>query len=137
MLHAENARVEDHPVTTIEGQPNAGTMFVKPLLGGESMALIEVRLRAGVSSSLHAHGHESLLYVVSGRLKTVVDNETFVLGPGDACRHPVGATHKVEALEDTVFVEVKSPPMDFHRIFGAPAACVPSQGSPPEGRPPR
>ncbi len=137
MLHAQNAWVETHPVTAIEGQPNTGTMFVKPLLGGETMALIEVRLHAGVSSSLHAHGHESLLYVVSGRLKTVVNDETFVLGPGDVCRHPVGATHRVEALEDTVFVEVKSPPIDFHRIFDASATGVPSQGSPPEGRPPR
>ena len=123
MLHAENARIEDHPVATIEGQPNTGTMFVKPLLRGESMALIEVRLRAGVSSSLHAHGHDSLLYVVSGKLKTIVNNETFVLGPGDVCRHPRDASHRVEALEDTVFVEVKSPPIEFGRVFGSAAAA--------------
>ena len=123
MLHIENTEVESHPVSTIEGQPNTGTVFVKPLLQGNAMALLEVRMQQGVSSSLHEHGHESVLYVVSGRLSTVVNGETFVLGPGDACRHPAGATHRVEALEDSVFVEVKSPPIAFGRVFGAGAAA--------------
>jgi len=122
MLHAENAQVDSQPVHTIEGQPNTGTVFVKPLMDGEQMALLEVRMRAGVSSSLHAHAHESVLYVVSGKLRTVVSNETFVLGPGDVCRHPRDAVHRVEALEDTVFVEVKSPAIDLRRVFGPAAA---------------
>jgi quercetin dioxygenase-like cupin family protein len=119
MLYIGNDQVASEPVHTIEGRPNTGTVFVKPLLRGESMALLEVRMRAGVASSLHAHAHESLLYVVSGRLRTTVNNETFVLGPGDVCRHPRDASHRVEALEDTVFVEVKSPPIEFGRVFGS------------------
>jgi hypothetical protein len=55
-------------------------------------------------------------------VKTIVNNETFVLGPGDVCRHPRDASHRVEALEDTVFVEVKSPPIEFGRVFGSVAA---------------
>jgi quercetin dioxygenase-like cupin family protein len=82
------------------------------------MALLEVRMRAGVASSLHTHAHESVLYVVSGRLRTTVNNEIFVLGPGDVCRHPRDASHRVEALEDTVFVEVKSPAIEFGQVFG-------------------
>jgi quercetin dioxygenase-like cupin family protein len=123
MLHIENNHVDNQPVHTIEDRPTTGTVFVKPLMQGESMALLEVRMRAGVASSLHAHAHESLLYVVSGRLRTTVNNETFVLGPGDVCRHPSAATHRVEALEDTVFVEVKSPPIEFSQVFGS---AVPS-----------
>ena len=122
MLHAENAQVDSQPVHAIEGEPNNGTVFVKPLMHGEHMALLEVHMRAGVSSSLHAHAHESVLYVVSGKLTTVVNDETFVLAPGDVCRHPRGAMHCVEALEDTVFVEAKSPPIDLRRVFGPAAA---------------
>jgi quercetin dioxygenase-like cupin family protein len=122
MLHIENTKAASRPVTTIEGRPNTGTVYVKPLLQGDTLALLEVRMQKGVSSSLHAHGHESLLYVVSGKLRTVIDSETFVLAPGDACRHPQGATHRVEALEDTVFVEVKSPPIEFGRVFGSAAS---------------
>ena len=119
MLYIENEQVESQPVSAIEGRPNTGTVFVKPLMRGESMALLEVRMLAGVASSLHMHAHESLLYVVSGSLRTTVNEETFVLGPGDACRHPRDASHRVEALEDTVFVEVKSPPIEFGRVFGS------------------
>ena len=118
MLYMENDQIESQPVGTIEGRPNIGTVFVKPLMQGDSMALLEVRMRAGVASSLHAHAHESLLYVVSGRLRTTVSNEIFVLGPGDVCRHPRDASHRVEALEDTVFVEVKSPAIEFGGVFG-------------------
>lgn len=56
--------------------------------------------------------------------KTIVNNEAFVLGPGDACRHPRSAVHRVETLEDTLFVEVKSPAIDLRRVFG-PAAADP------------
>jgi hypothetical protein len=50
MLHIENTQVPSQPVHTIEGQPNTGTVFVKPLIRGEDMALLEVRMRAGVAS---------------------------------------------------------------------------------------
>jgi quercetin dioxygenase-like cupin family protein len=33
--------------------------------------------------------------------------------PGDVCRHPKGVLHGVEALEDSVIVECKSPPPDI------------------------
>ena len=122
MLHIENARIDSQPVATIEGQPNTGIFLVKPLIRGESMALLEVRVRAGAASVIHTHSHESLVYVVSGRLKTIINDETFVLGPGDVCRHPRAASHRVEALEDTLFVEVKSPPIEFREVFGPVAA---------------
>jgi len=118
MLHAENAQVEAQAIDSIEGQANTGTFLVKPLMRGNSMTLLEIHVRAGAGSPIHMHSHESLIYVVSGRLKTTIDCETFVLGAGDVCRHPPGAAHRVEALEDTVFVEAKSPPPDLHRIFG-------------------
>ena len=118
MLHVENAQVDSQAVGTIEGRPNTGTFFVKPLMHGESMALLEIRVRAGVASPMHSHSHESLIYVISGRLKTIVDNETFILGPGDVCRHPRAVGHWVEALEDTLFVEIKSPPIDLRQVFG-------------------
>jgi quercetin dioxygenase-like cupin family protein len=122
MLHVENAQVGSQPVGTIEGQPSTGTFFVKPLMRGETMALLEIRVQAGAASAIHMHSHESLIYVVSGRLKTTIDNETFVLGPGDVCRHPFAVGHRVEALEDTIFVEIKSPPIELRQVFGIAAA---------------
>jgi quercetin dioxygenase-like cupin family protein len=122
MLHIENSQVDNQPVSMIEGHPNTGIFLIKPLMRGESMALLEVRVRAGATSAVHAHSHESLIYVVSGKLKTVIDNETFLLGPGDVCRHPRAVDHRVEAVEDTLFVEVKSPAIAFRQVFGPATA---------------
>jgi quercetin dioxygenase-like cupin family protein len=109
MLYSKNETVDAQAVTSIEGQSASGTFVVKPMLSGEKVSLLEVRVRRGTVSSMHAHSHESLIYVVSGALKTIIGEQHYVLGPGDVCRHPEQVMHSVEALEDTVFVEVKSP----------------------------
>ena len=103
MLHVENAHVAIQPVGSIEGQPSTGPFFVKSLMLGESMALLEVRVACGVASALHTHSHESLVYVVSGILSTTIGAETFVLAPGDVCRHPSGVSHVVKALQECGF----------------------------------
>ena len=65
---------------------------------------------AGFKAELHAHEHESLVYVVSGRIRATVGDETRELGAGDAVLHPVGAAHQIEALVDTRWIEIKAPP---------------------------
>lgn len=104
-----NQDVEPLAITSIEGAPTRGVFRIKPMLRGEQMTVLEVHLLPGVASRLHAHGHESMLYVVRGRVRTVVGDDVLELGPGDVGCHPAGVPHSVEALEETVFVEVKSP----------------------------
>lgn len=106
-MRSEN--VEPLAITSIEGAPTRGVFHIKPMLRGERMTVLEVHLQPGVASGLHAHGHESMLYVVRGRVRTVVGDDVLELGPGDVGCHPAGVPHSVEALEETVFVEVKSP----------------------------
>ena len=118
MLYIENAKVTSQPVGAVEGRRNNGTFLVKPLICGESMALLELCGRAGVASAVHRNSHESVIYVVSGRLKTTIGDDTFVLGPGDVCRHPCAVDHRIEVIEDAVFVEIKSPPPDFRQVLG-------------------
>jgi quercetin dioxygenase-like cupin family protein len=96
-------------VRAIEGIPIAGEMQAKKLLHGERALLVEFHVTAGTRTPDHCHRHESLLYVVKGRLRTTVGAESIELNPGDAVLHPAGLEHRVEALEDSVWVEVKSP----------------------------
>jgi quercetin dioxygenase-like cupin family protein len=112
--------IEAGPVASIEGTPTSGTFLVKPMLAGDCMALLEVRMLRGVSSQMHTHSHESVLYVVSGSLKIVVADEAFIVRSGQACRHPKDVMHSVEALEDTLFVEIKSPVPALDATFGDP-----------------
>ena len=96
-------------VTAIEGTPTVGEFVVKPMLSGSNMTILEVRIERGVRSQTHSHSHESLIYVISGTLETIVDGQRLVLRPGETCCHPENVEHSVEALDDAVFLEVKSP----------------------------
>ena len=108
---------EPRVVRTIEGTPTRGDFRVETLVDGTHMTLLEIELDAGTASALHAHDHESILYVVRGRLRSEAGGTSVELGPGDTCVHEAGVPHLVEALEASVFVEVKSPAQKMDAIF--------------------
>ena len=110
MIKSRNADVEAVPVSAVEGKPlYGGDMLVKPLIKGDEMTFLEIHYAAGVGAPLHTHTHESIAYVVKGKVKSTVGSEEFIMGPGDVCRHPKGVLHGLEAIEDSVVVEIKSP----------------------------
>jgi quercetin dioxygenase-like cupin family protein len=55
--------------------------------------------------------------VVKGKVKSTVGSEEFIMGPGDVCRHPEGVLHGLEAIEDSVVVEIKSPAPEIGAFF--------------------
>ncbi|MDY0312948.1 MAG: cupin domain-containing protein [Desulfobacterales bacterium] len=68
------------------------------------------RLRGRDPSSLSRH--EQTGYLVSGRLRLTVGDETFAAEPGDAWTVPSEVPHGGQALADTVAVEVFSPVLE-------------------------
>jgi len=70
-----------------------------------------------VGVPLHAHTHEFVVYVVKGKVKSTVGSEEYILGPGDVCRHPKGVLHGIEAIEESVVVEIKAPAPDIASFF--------------------
>jgi quercetin dioxygenase-like cupin family protein len=94
VLSARNADVKAIRVTAVEGKPTyGGELAVKPLIKGDEMTFLEIRYAPGVGAPLHTHTHESIAYVVKGKVKSTVGEDVFVMGPGDVCRHPKGALH--------------------------------------------
>ena len=85
-------------------------LLVRELLWGVSAVLVEMSAPAGFTAPLHAHDHESFVYVLAGRVRATVDDETRELGPGDGVLHGIGVHHSIEALVDTRWIEVKAPP---------------------------
>lgn len=122
MLISKNADVPGLVVSSIEGKPMEGHLVLKPMLKGEQMTLLEIHYEQGGTAPLHTHSHESLIYVVTGRVKTTIGDESFVLGPGDVARHPRGVLHTVEALLESTIIEVKSPAPDIDSFAGTRAA---------------
>ncbi len=118
MILSKNADVTAISVKAIEGEAVfGGNLMVKPMLKGDEMTILEIHYQPGVGAPMHKHTHESLIYVVKGKVKTIVGSDTHVLEPGDVCRHPAGVLHTVEALEESIMVEIKSPAPDIANFF--------------------
>jgi quercetin dioxygenase-like cupin family protein len=114
VIKSKNTDVKAVTVRSVEGkQIYGGDMLVKPLMKGDEMTFLEIHYTAGVGSPLHTHTHESIAYVVKGKVKSTVGGDEFIMGPGDVCRHPTGVLHGLEALEDSVVVEIKAPAPDL------------------------
>ncbi len=126
MILMRNADVDTIRVEAIEGQAiYGGDLLVKPMMDGDEMVVMEIHYAAGVGAPAHVHSHESVTYVVRGKVKMTVGEQSYVLGPGDVCRHPAGVPHGVEAIEESVMLEVKAPAPEmasFFRMSAKPSA---------------
>ena len=83
------------------------------LVVGERMMLAHVYLAKGAIVPQHAHENEQLTYILEGALKFWIGEDgaqEHVVRAGDVLVIPSNVPHKAEALEDTLDVDVFSPP---------------------------
>lgn len=109
-IFAENAQVDAVRVGGVEGKPTEGVAHLKHLLQGGEGLLIEIAFEKGMSAPPHSHAHESYCYCVKGKIRSTVDGVSYELGPGDSVFHPRDVVHSTDVLEDSVWLEFKSPP---------------------------
>ena len=104
--------VADEVVAAIEGvAEEPGKLTLKQLLVGEEMVMVSAFKAKGMKDPEHRHDdHESVAYLVSGRMRLVIGGVETIAEPGTAWIHPRGVPHFSEALEDCVQLEIKSPP---------------------------
>ncbi|MGG5822409.1 cupin domain-containing protein [Falsiroseomonas sp. HW251] len=107
-----SAEAEVTHITEVEGRPLGSPVQLKTLAVTPRMVLVETTFAAGQASKPHQHpDHDSIVYVVRGKVKVTIEDRVFIAGPGDAWYNAPGVVHHIEALEPTVSVEVKSPPV--------------------------
>ena len=82
---------------------------LKTLVYGDKTLFTEFQLKAGSRLPKHAHPHEQTGYLVSGRIRLTIGEETFDVDPGDSWCILGNVEHQAEILEDSVAVEVFSP----------------------------
>jgi len=66
---------------------------------------------ARCSLQYHVHKTETV-YVLSGLLLLTCDKNTITLSPGDSYTIHAGTIHRMEGLEDTVYLEASTPEND-------------------------
>jgi quercetin dioxygenase-like cupin family protein len=77
---------------------------------GEEIMLARVLMKKGCIVPLHSHHNEQLTYILEGALKFWIDGKVIVVNAGEVLTIPPHMPHKAEALEDTVDLDVFSPP---------------------------
>jgi len=82
---------------------------LKTLVYGEKTLLSEFRMEANSILAKHSHHHEQTGYLVEGRIRLTIGQQTFEAGPGDSWCIPGNTEHSAEILEKSLAIEVFSP----------------------------
>jgi quercetin dioxygenase-like cupin family protein len=86
--------------------------LARQVLHTESMTLARLRLARGALVPRHRHPSEQITTVLEGRLRFRVDGEERIVGAGESVALAVNEPHAVEALEDSLVLDVFSPRRD-------------------------
>jgi quercetin dioxygenase-like cupin family protein len=88
-------------------------MLERRLITGDRMMLAHVYLKKGCIVPKHSHENEQLTYILEGALKFWIGEdgaEEITVHAGEVLLIPSNIPHKAEALEETLDVDVFSPP---------------------------
>lgn len=88
-------------------------LLERRLITGERMMLAHVYLNKGCIVPRHSHENEQITYILEGALRFWIGadgEEEIVVRAGEVLLIPSNVPHKAEALEDTLDVDIFSPP---------------------------
>ena len=83
------------------------------LITGDRMMLAHVYIKKGGVVPKHSHDNEQLTYILEGALRFWIGEDgadELVVSAGVVLHIPSNVPHKAEALEDTLDVDIFSPP---------------------------
>ncbi|MGA2736919.1 MAG: cupin domain-containing protein [Bryobacteraceae bacterium] len=87
---------------------------LNPLLGrktihGQTLTVARIRLGKGAVVPMHSHPNEQISMLESGAVRFLIDGEERILRAGDALVIPPDVPHMVEAIEDSLAVDLFAP----------------------------
>jgi quercetin dioxygenase-like cupin family protein len=102
-------RDEATPVEMLPG------VIRRTLNEGDRTMICEIELAKGSVVPLHTHPHEQTGYLSRGRLLFRAGDEERELKEGDSWAIRGDVPHMVTALEDSIAIDIFSPPRDEYR----------------------
>ncbi|MBA3715459.1 MAG: cupin domain-containing protein [Pyrinomonadaceae bacterium] len=87
--------------------------LARRLITGDRMMLAHVYMKKGCVIPRHSHENEQLTYILEGALHFYIgedEKEEITVRAGEVLHIPSNIPHKAVALEDTVDVDIFSPP---------------------------
>ena len=81
----------------------------RQVLHTETMTVARIILRKGAVVPRHEHANEQVANVLEGRLRFLVGDDELEVSAGESLPLAANVPHEVEALEDSVVLDVFSP----------------------------
>ena len=93
----------------IQATPMTEGVFRKVLSHSENLMICEITLEQGSVIAAHAHPHEQITYVISGKCRYTVGEETREVSAGDSVLIPGDVMHSIVVLETMKVIDAFSP----------------------------
>jgi len=90
------------------------------ILTGEKEMIVWWSMKAGAHAAAHAHPHEQIFWMLSGRMDFRLGDERRTCRTGDVGVIPGGVEHEAWFPEDTEVIDVFSPPREDFLTGEAP-----------------
>ena len=104
-----HSRWEDVPLEPVTD------LLSRKLITGDGIMLAHVFLKRGCVVPKHQHHNEQFTYILEGALRFWIgedESQELVVRAGEVLHIPSFVWHKAEAIEDTLDVDVFSPPRE-------------------------
>ena len=82
------------------------------MIVGVNEMLVRWELNKGAVVARHSHPHEQIVVMVQGKLRLIVGDAETIMGQDDIVVIPPDTPHEAHALEDTVVIDIFSPPRE-------------------------
>ena len=81
----------------------------KVLSHSQNLMVCEITLEGGSVIAAHAHPHEQITYIISGKCRYTVGEETKDVAAGDSVLIPGNVPHSIVVLETMKVIDAFSP----------------------------
>lgn len=90
-----------------------GDLIRRQIINGDELMMVKLTMKAGAVVKHHSHPNEQMTYILKGRIRFThgwdMEHST-ILSAGDVLHFPANVPHAAECLEDTVDLDIFTPP---------------------------
>ncbi|PVZ15400.1 MULTISPECIES: cupin domain-containing protein [unclassified Pseudomonas] len=110
-----------------------GDSIVRQIVHGDELMMVKLTMKAGAVVKHHSHPNEQMTYILKGRIRFTHGwdmEQSTVLCAGDVLHLAANVPHAAECLEDTVDLDVFTPPRrDWFAAHGNDYFAQPAEAS--------
>jgi quercetin dioxygenase-like cupin family protein len=89
---------------------NLNPLLQRQFIVGQAIMVARILLKKSCIVPLHSHHNEQVTNVLEGALKFWIDGREIIVNAGEVLAIPPHMPHKVEALANTLALDIFSPP---------------------------